>query len=134
MLWEFLKKINQEGKTILLTTHYIEEAEHLCDRIAIIDNGNIIIDDKTASLTEQNGYSKILIECEAIPQDLSIDGFEYIVDDNQIIIDTNAPNKNLPKIMEKIGALNLLINNVEIKKTNLEQVFLKLTKNETPSK
>ena len=133
MLWKFLKKINQEGKTILLTTHYIEEAEHLCDRIAIIDNGNIIIDDRTASLTEQNGYSKILIECEAIPQDLSIDGFEYIVDNNQIIIDTNAPNKNLPKIMEKIGALNLLINNVEIKKTNLEQVFLKLTKNETVS-
>ena len=133
MLWEFLKKINQEGKTILLTTHYIEEAEHLCDRIAIIDNGNIIIDDKTDSLTEQNGHSKILIECETVPKKLSIEGFDYIVDDNQIIIDTNAPNKNLPKIMEKIGALNLLINNVEIKKTNLEQVFLKLTKNETAS-
>ncbi len=133
MLWEFLKKINQEGKTILLTTHYIEEAEHLCDRIAIIDNGNIIIDDKTDSLTEQNGHSKILIECETVPKNLSIEGFDYIVDDNQIIIDTNAPNKNLPKIMEKIGALNLLINNVEIKKTNLEQVFLKLTKNETAS-
>ena len=134
MLWEFLKKINQEGKTILLTTHYIEEAEHLCDRIAIIDNGNIIIDDKTDSLTEQNGYSKIFIECKNIPQNLSIDGFEYMINDNQIIIDTNAPNKNLPKIMEKIGSLNLLINNIEIKKTNLEQVFLKLTKNETTSK
>ena len=134
MLWKFLKKINQEGKTILLTTHYIEEAEQLCDRIAIIDNGNIIIDDKTESLTEKNSYSKIFIECENIPKNLSIDGFEYVVDENQIIIDTNAPNKNLPKIMEKIGSLNLLINNIEIKKTNLEQVFLKLTKNETVSK
>jgi len=129
MLWGFLKKINQEGKTILLTTHYIEEAEHLCDRIAIIDSGNIIIDDKTESLTEQNGYSKILIECDSIPKNLSINGFEYIITDNQIIIDTNSPNKSLPKIMEKISSLNLLINNIEIKKTNLEQVFLKLTKN-----
>ena len=134
MLWEFLKKINQEGKTILLTTHYIEEAEHLCDRIAIIDNGNIIIDDSTETLTEKNGVSKIFIECEKIPNNLSIDGYEYTIDNNQIIIDTIEPNKNLSKIMNQINVLNLLINNIEIKKTNLEQVFLKLTKNETPSK
>ena len=134
MLWEFLKKINKEGKTILLTTHYIEEAEHLCDRIAIIDNGNIIIDDSTETLTEKNGVSKIFIECEKIPNNLSIDGYEYTIDNNQIIIDTIEPNKNLSKIMNQINVLNLLINNIEIKKTNLEQVFLKLTKNETPSK
>ena len=134
MLWDFLKKINQEGKTILLTTHYIEEAENLCDRIAIIDNGNIIINDTTETLTEKNGHSKIFIECEKIPKKLCIDGFKYIIDDNQIIIDTDSPNKNLPKIMEQVGKLNLLINNIEIKKTTLEQVFLKLTKNETTIK
>ena len=134
MLWDFLKKINQEGKTILLTTHYIEEAEKLCDRIAIIDNGNIIINDTTETLTEKNGHSKIFIECEKIPKKLCIDGFKYIIDDNQIIIDTDSPNKNLPKIMEQVGKLNLLINNIEIKKTTLEQVFLKLTKNETTIK
>ena len=134
MLWDFLKKINQEGKTILLTTHYIEEAEKLCDRIAIIDNGNIIINDTTETLTEKNGHSKIFIECEKIPKKLCIDGFQYIIDDNQIIIDTDSPNKNLPKIMKQVGKLNLLINNIEIKKTTLEQVFLKLTKNETTIK
>jgi|TARA_B100001540_G_scaffold309171_1_gene324956 ABC-2 type transport system ATP-binding protein len=127
MLWDFLKKINQDGKTILLTTHYIEEAENLCDRIAIINDGNIIINDTTKSLTEQNGHSKILIECNEIPNSLSIDGFQYKIDENQIIIDTSSPNKNLPKIMTQISKLNLIINNIEIKKTNLEQVFLKLT-------
>ena len=134
MLWDFLKKINQEGKTILLTTHYIEEAENLCDRIAIIDNGNIVINDTTKSLTEQNGHSKILIECNAIPNNLSINGFQYKIDDNQIIIDTSSPNKNLPQIMAQISKINLTINNIEIKKTNLEQVFLKLTNNETTIK
>ena len=134
MLWDFLKKINQEGKTILLTTHYIEEAEHLCDRIAIIDNGNIIINDTTKKLTEQNGHSKIFIECETIPSNLSLENFNYIIDEKQIIIDTGSPNKHLPEIMKKIGELNLLINNIEIKKTNLEQVFLKLTKNESITK
>ena len=134
MLWDFLKKINEEGKTILLTTHYIEEAEYLCDRIAIIDNGNIIINDTTKKLTEQNGHSKIFIECETIPSNLSLENFNYTIDDKQIIIDTGSPNKHLPEIMNKMGESNLLINNVEIKKTNLEQVFLKLTKNESITK
>ena len=134
MLWDFLKKINEEGKTILLTTHYIEEAEHLCDRIAIIDNGNIIINDTIKKLTEQNGHSKIFIECETIPSNLSLGNFNYTIDDKQIIIDTESPNKHLPEIMKKMGESNLLINNVEIKKTNLEQVFLKLTKNESITK
>ena len=134
MLWDFLKKINQEGKTILLTTHYIEEAEQLCDRIAIIDNGNIIIDDKTDNLTEKNGDSQIVVDCENIKNNKPINGFKYIIDNKQIIIDTDSPNKTLPKIMEQLNNLNIIINNIEIKKNTLEKVFLKLTKNNAPNK
>ena len=127
MLWDFLKKINKQGKTILLTTHYIEEAEKLCDRIAIIDSGNIIIDESTSSLTEKNGNSKVLIECENLTENIIIDGFDVSTLNNQIIIDTKSPNKDLPKIMNEINKFNLRIENIEIKKTTLEQVFLKLT-------
>ena len=127
MLWEFLKKINKEGKTILLTTHYIEEAEKLCDKIAIIDSGNIIINESTEILTQKNGNSKILIECEHINDTININGFNIETKNNQIIVDTKNPNKDLAKIMNKINSLNLHIQNIEIKKSNLEQVFLKLT-------
>ena len=127
MLWNFLKKINEEGKTILLTTHYIEEAEKLCDKIAIIDSGNIIINESTDSLTQKNGSSKILIECENLNDSIKIEGFNSVINNNQIIIDTKKPNKDLAKIMNKINGLNLRIQNIEIKKSNLEQVFLKLT-------
>ena len=127
MLWDFLKKINQEGKTILLTTHYIEEAEKLCDKIAIIDSGNIIINEDTNVLTQKNGNSKILIECEDINQNININDFNIEIKNNQIIIDTKNPNKDLAKIMNKINSLNLHVQNIEIKKSNLEQVFLKLT-------
>ena len=127
MLWDFLKKINKQGKTILLTTHYIEEAEKLCDKIAIIDSGNIIIDESTSSLTEKNGNSKVLIECENLTENIIIDGFDVTTLNNQIIIDTKSPNKDLPKIMNEINKFNLRIENIEIKKTTLEQVFLKLT-------
>ena len=134
MLWDFLKKINKEGKTILLTTHYIEEAEQLCDRIAIIHNGNIIIDDKTDNLTEKNGGSQIVIDCENIRTNKPINDFKYIIDNNQIIIDTDSPNKTLPKIMEQLNNLDIIINNIEIKKNTLEKVFLKLTKNDAFNK
>ena len=127
MLWDFLKKINKEGKTILLTTHYIEEAEKLCDKIAIIDSGNIIINESTDSLTQKNGSSKILVECENVNDDINIEGFNTVITKNQIIIDTKNPNKDLAKIMNKINGLNLHVQNIEIKKSNLEQVFLKLT-------
>ena len=129
MLWDFLKKINQEGKTILLTTHYIEEAEQLCDRIAIIDNGNIVINDTTENLTEKNGNSQIVIECDNIKEENIIQGFNYVINNKQIIINTESPNKMLPKIMEQLKKINITIQNIEIKKNTLEQVFLKLTNN-----
>ena len=129
MLWDFLKKINQEGKTILLTTHYIEEAEQLCDRIAIIDNGNIVINDTTENLTEKNGNSQIVIECDNIAQENIIKDFDYVINNKQIIINTESPNKMLPKIMEQLKKINITIQNIEIKKNTLEQVFLKLTNN-----
>ena len=129
MLWDFLKKINSEGKTILLTTHYIEEAEQLCDRIAIIDNGNIITNDKTKNLTGKNGNTQIFIDCENIEKDDIIKNFNYNINNNQIIIDTEAPNKTLPNIVEQLNKSNITINNIEIKKSTLEQVFLKLTSN-----
>ena len=134
MLWEFLKKINQEGKTILLTTHYIEEAEHLCDKIAIIDNGRIITDDKTKNLTEKIGNSQIIIDCEKIEQTIKIDFCNFSITDNQIIVNAQYPNKELAKIMKQLYDQNIVIKNIEIKKSTLEQVFLKLTNNETIDK
>ncbi len=134
MLWDFLKKINNEGKTILLTTHYIEEAEQLCDRIAIIDNGNIITNDKTKNLTGKNGNTQIVIDCENIEKDNIIKNFNYNISNNQIIVDTEAPNKTLPNIVEQLNNSNITINNIEIKKSTLEQVFLKLTSNYASNK
>ena len=61
MLWDYLRKINQDGKTILLTTHYIEEAEQLCETVAIIDDGNIIAIDSPKKLTQSHGMSGLEI-------------------------------------------------------------------------
>ena len=134
MLWDFLKKINKEGKTILLTTHYIEEAEQLCDQIGIINNGNMIADETTENLTKNNGSSKIVIELEKVSNNIKIKEFDCSLDNKTMTINTKHPNKDLPIIMNKINELNLSIAHIEIKKTTLEQIFLKLTKNEILNK
>lgn len=58
-MWEFLKKINKEGTTIVLTTHYLEEAEHLCRNVAVINHGKIIINEPMKSLLERHGEAKL---------------------------------------------------------------------------
>ena len=134
LLWDFLKKINQEGKTILLTTHYIEEAEHLCDRIAIINQGKIITDEETNILTEKLGASKILIEYEHNKNTIDIKGFQSYIEGKYLVIKTPFPNKDLPKIMQELYQQNISVKNIEINKSSLEQVFIKLTQNETSNK
>ena len=77
--------------------------------------------------------SQILIKCEQINNSINIKNYNYSIDDNVIIINTKDPNKELPIIMKELNQLDVSIINVEIKKSSLEQVFLKLTKNETTS-
>ena len=132
-LWSNVKELNKEGVTIILTTHYLFEAQEMCDRIAIIDNGNIVINDTTENLTEKNGNSQIVIECDNIAQENIIKDFDYVINNKQIIINTESPNKMLPKIMEQLKKINITIQNIEIKKNTLEQVFLKLTNNNNAS-
>ena len=61
-LWKFLRKLKEEGKTIILTSHYLEEVEALCDRVAIIKDGNIIMDDTVENLTKEKNLEKIYLE------------------------------------------------------------------------
>jgi ABC-2 type transport system ATP-binding protein len=58
-MWEFLKRINSQGTTIVLTTHYLEEAEHLCRNVAVINHGKIIINEQMKSLLERHGEAKL---------------------------------------------------------------------------
>jgi len=61
-LWNFLKKIHSEGKTIILTSHYLDEVENLCERVAIIKDGNIVADDSISNLTSQKRLEEVYLE------------------------------------------------------------------------
>lgn len=127
MLWNYLRELNRDGKTILLTTHYIEEAEALCDRVAIIDQGKIVTEGSPQELISKLGTGSIEIKLHDIPSELNIEPWEFSIIDNVIHISTSNPEKDMPKIINILTKLKLGIEEVKICKSSLEDVFLELT-------
>ena len=123
---DYLKELNNQGKTILLTTHYIEEAEKLCDEIAIINNCEIIKQGETKSIIKEVSLNTIEIEVDK-PNDIKLsDNFDFSINDNIIKIQTKEANKEITKIIKEIEQ-TATINNINIFKGSLEDAFLQLT-------
>ena len=97
-LWSYLQELHSEGKTILLTTHYIDEAELLCEKVGIIDKGKLIVEDSVDNLKKMVKNSSIEIQLKDIlerkPQFLN--DYEHNIDDKKIHIITDKPNMELP--------------------------------------
>ncbi len=127
MLWDYLRELNVKGKTILLTTHYIEEAEALCDRVAIIDQGKIVKEGSPQELINKLGTGSIEIKIHDIPAELNMDPWTFSQSENILHISTSQPETDMPKIINLLSQLGVSIEEVKICKSNLEDVFLKLT-------
>lgn len=134
-MWKYIRKLVQEEKiTIILTTHYMEEADFLCDRIGILDRGKIIALDTPSQLKEivsGNDIIKLRLEkkdedFDALLKDLSfIHRISTDVDGSVILLVENA-SRNLPKILKKVNA-----ESVEFSNRNLNDVFIHFTAQET---
>lgn len=128
-LWSYLQELHSEGKTILLTTHYIDEAELLCEKVGIIDKGKLIVEDSVDNLKKMVKNSSIEIQLkdalERKPQFLN--DYEHNIDDKKIHIITDKPNMELPSIILKFSEKAIKIEDIHIPQTSLEDVFLDLT-------
>ncbi len=127
MLWEFLREQNKKGKTILLTTHYIEEAENLCDTVAIIDKGKIIKEGSPTALIQSMGSSKLEIKVQNFNLDILSEKKECSYNNGVLHIPSKNPEKEMIWWIQKLKENNLSIEDIHISKSNLEDVFLKLT-------
>ena len=127
-LWDFLKEQNKNGKTILLTTHYIEEAEKLCDQIAIINQGNIIANGKTEDLISNMGKNHITIESN-LKEGALIEGFKwnYSIQSNKIVVETNNPDVDIVSIIDFMNNKSIPIYKIKTERSTLEEIFIKLT-------
>ena len=126
MLWDYLTDLNKEGKTILLTTHYIEEAEKLCNEIAIINNGEIIKQGETKSIIKEVSLNTIEIELKNSSNIAFSNGLDYTIKGNILKIQSREVNKDIVKIIEEVEKTTK-IENINIINSSLEDAFIKLT-------
>ena len=128
-LWDYLKELHLSGKTILLTTHYIEEAELLCENIAIIDQGKILKKGTPKNLTKEYGSAVISISSLNIKDNVKSfkTSYKYTIDNNQINFSVRDPELALPEIIESLTISGIKIQKIETNKSSLEDVFLDLT-------
>ena len=128
-LWKYLQDLHSRGKTILLTTHYIEEAELLCENVAIIDNGKILKMGAPKELTRELGEAGITVVLENLNglNKKGLENYKYTNDKNRLHFSVKDPDEELPKIIRVLSNAGLHIQKIESNKSSLEDVFLNLT-------
>ena len=128
-LWKYFGDLHNEGKTILLTTHYIEEAELLCDKVAIIDSGKVITEGSPKELIGKDSNSGITVYLSEPFEDSNntLNDFTYDQGDQRLHFITGDPENDLPNIIKLLSNSGAHIQRIETNKASLEDVFLNLT-------
>lgn len=129
-MWDYLKKLNEEGLTILLTTHYLEEVEELCNRIAVINKWEIIENLEKEELFSKIENHKIILtlgeNLNGIPLELKAFSAK-IINQNQISVQISK-NDTLNNLFTEIAKTDLKVKNIENQTNELEELFTKLSR------
>jgi ABC-2 type transport system ATP-binding protein len=131
-LWAYVRKLNAAGTTVLLTTHYLEEAQELCERVAIINHGLLVANDTTKNLLRRLDSKRIMITVDRdlaeVPADLRAQGWE-LIPPRQLKL-TYQPSKSaIGEMLNAVRTNGLSIVDLSTDETDLEDIFLQLTHN-----
>jgi ABC-2 type transport system ATP-binding protein len=125
-MWTFLKKINEEGITIILTTHYLEEAEMLCRNIAIIDKGQIVKNTSMKALLATLNVETYVFDLASGANQISIEGFETRANDDQTLEVDVLKQGGLNPVFEELSKQNIQVMSMRNKSNRLEELFVRL--------
>jgi ABC-2 type transport system ATP-binding protein len=128
-LWAYVKQLNEQGVTVVLTTHYLEEAEQLCDRIAIINHGQVIANEPTRTLIAKAQEKSVVVtfdrDVAEVPTASCFDDIR-LVDERTLEITYSKDRVNAGEVLSALAAAGLAIVDVKTKDPDLEDVFLSL--------
>jgi ABC-2 type transport system ATP-binding protein len=128
-LWAHVRDLRDAGTTILLTTHYLEEAERLCDRIAIINEGRVVACDTTAALIAKIDEKTLIVALDrplpVLPPTLAALGLELAAPQN-LVLHYHPTRTSLAPVLAAIGECGLGVRDVTSEETGLEEIFLRL--------
>ena len=129
-MWDFFQEINRKGTTIILTTHYLEEAERLCKNLAIIHKGSIIQNSTMEEIYTLKRKHTYIIKCKDIISNLQLKKFEYKQNDSTTLEITIDENFSVTDIISELKNNNIDVINIISKRNKLEELFMELTKEE----
>jgi len=130
MLWENVRRLNREGVTIILTTHYLEEAEEMCDEIAIIDRGRVVARDRTDALVARIDTKTLVVTPEgAAPAGLALPGGVTLArrPSGALALSYGRSRVTAGAVLSALAAAGVGIRDIAVEEPDLEDVFLSLT-------
>ncbi|MDH5435959.1 MAG: ABC transporter ATP-binding protein [Gammaproteobacteria bacterium] len=134
-MWAFLREINNNGTTIILTTHYLEEAEDLCRNIAIIDHGKLIASTSKKELLNKLNMETFILDLSAPVKALGLaSGLSMkLIDDTTIEVEIDK-NNSINKVFEFLSSNNIQVLSMRNKRNRLEELFMCLVDKNNPKK
>ena len=133
-MWEVVKRLRDKGVTIILTTHYIEEAEEIADRVGIINNGKIILVDNKDNLLKKLGQKTLIIDLhnkiQDVPNTLNKYNLTLNKDGNKLtyIYDTKKEKTGITSLLNNLRQEGINLKDINTKKSSLESIFINLVK------
>ena len=129
MLWENVRKLNEQGMTIILTTHYLEEAEEMCDQIAIINHGQVVARDSTANLvTSMDAKTLVIHPVTPLAEAPEFDGIDTEVrGDGSLALTYRSRVVSAETVLDRLRATGVAIRDLKSEEPDLQDVFLALT-------
>ena len=133
-MWKVVEDLRKTGVTIILTTHYIEEAEAIADRVAVINQGEIIVIDKTDELLKKMGHKKLTInlqnELNKVPDSLEPYNLEIGSDKKSVnyTYNVNAESTGITNLLKDLKDAGLKLQDLKTEQTTLEKIFVSLVK------
>ena len=126
-MWEFLRRLNEQGTTIILTTHYLEEAENLCRHVAIIDAGEIVEHDRmSAVLRKLHQEVFVLSLTDELRPGIIVKGFDYrVLNEHEIEVEVFS-DQNLNQLFAALSQAGIAVSSMRNKTNRLEELFMRL--------
>ena len=128
-MWDFLKEINSNGTTIILTTHYLEEAEQLCRNIRIIDHGEIVVDTSTKELLRKLDVQGFVLHLEDPLKEVpTIKDYSLRLEDPLTLIAAVNKEKSINNLFDELNKLNIKVKSMRNESNRLEELFIEMVK------
>ena len=127
-LWGFMRRLHAQGTTVVLTTHYLEEAQEMCNRIAILDQGEVKALEPTRTLLQRHPFRFLTLSFSGAPLPEGLRPFVHAEADGSIELKLDRRTQPVAAVLEQLRVEGCVVNDIHTREPDLEDIFVELTK------